>query len=85
MRTIVGTVRGTSHEKLYKEAGFITLKERRQRHKLILYFKYVNGLLPEHVSIKFPELITELNPYSASGGHNPPSPRRGGGFAIMIF
>ena len=70
MRTIVGTVRGTSHDKLYKEAGFITLKERRKRHKLILYFKYVNNLLPEHVNIKFPELISELNPYHRRRSYN---------------
>ena len=63
MRTITGTVRGTSHHKLYKEAGFITLKERRERHKLILYFKYINNLLPEHIHHKFPRLVSELNPY----------------------
>ena len=28
IRIILGTVRGTSHEKLYKESGFCTLKER---------------------------------------------------------
>ena len=63
IRTITGAVRGTSHNKLYKESGFITLKERRKRHKLILYFKYINNLLPEHISIKFPRLVSETNPY----------------------
>ena len=29
IRIILGAVRGTSHEKLYKEFGFYTLKERR--------------------------------------------------------
>ena len=58
-----GTVRGTSHEKLYKEAGFISLKNRRERHKLILYFKFVNNLLPEHLNEKFPRLVSETNPY----------------------
>ena len=28
IRIILGAVRGTSHEKLYKESGFCTLKER---------------------------------------------------------
>ena len=64
LRTIVGTVRGTSHFSLYKEAGFVTLKARRERHKLILYFKYVNNLLPEHLNEKFPRLVSETNPYS---------------------
>ena len=39
------------------------MKERRKRHKLILYFKYINNLLPEHISIKFPKLVSETNPY----------------------
>ena len=49
LRTIIGTVKGTSHDKLYKETGFIPLKQRRERHKLIIYFKYVNKMLPEHL------------------------------------
>ena len=35
IRSIIGAVRGTSHHKLYEESGFIPLKERRTRHKLI--------------------------------------------------
>ena len=64
LRTIIGTVRGTSHEIIYKESGFIPLKVRRERHKLILFFKFANGLLPEHLACKFPELVSDLNPYS---------------------
>ena len=63
LRTICGTVRGTSHEEIYKETGFITLKERRKRHKLLLYFKFVNNLLPDHINSKFPKLVSEMNPY----------------------
>ena len=64
LRTIVGTVRGTSHSSLYKEAGFVTLKTRRERYKLILYFKHANDLLPELLNKKFPKLVSETNPYS---------------------
>ena len=35
LRIITDSVRGTSHQKLYNESGFCTLKERRKRHKLI--------------------------------------------------
>ena len=63
IRTIVGTVRGTSHECLYRESGFVSLKDRRERHKLIIFFKYVNGMLPEHQTSKFPELAATTNPY----------------------
>merc|ERR1712115_433887 len=63
MRTISGSVRGTSHASLYIETGFISLKERRKRHKILLYFKYIKGILPEHISSKFPPLVAEVNPY----------------------
>ena len=63
LRTIIGTVKGTSHEKLYKETGFIPLKLRRERHKLLIYFKYVNEMLPEHLSQRFPNLISDTNRY----------------------
>ena len=63
LRTITGTVRGTSHEKNYKESGFIPLKKRRERHKLLLYFKFVNNLLPRHLCNKFPHLAADENPY----------------------
>ena len=63
LRTISGSVRGTSHEILYQETGFKTLKKRREQHKLTLFFKNVNGLLPYHINIKFPQLVSEFNPY----------------------
>ena len=63
LRTISGSVRGTSHVKLYQETGFVALKERRKRHKMLLFFKFVNNMLPEHINRKFPNLISETNPY----------------------
>ena len=46
LRTIIGTFRGTSHILIYRESGFPSLKERRRRHKLILYFKIINNMTP---------------------------------------
>ena len=63
LRTITGSVRGTSHALLYNETGFIPLKERRKRHKLLLYFKFMNGLVPNHLAIRFPPLVSDVNPY----------------------
>ena len=63
LRTITGTARGISKEALYQETGFVTLKTRRERHKIVMYSKFVNNLLPEHLSNKFPKLLTETNPY----------------------
>eukprot|EP00745_Piridium_sociabile_P001459 TRINITY_DN108977_c0_g1_i14.p1 TRINITY_DN108977_c0_g1~~TRINITY_DN108977_c0_g1_i14.p1 ORF type:complete len:341 (-),score=9.36 TRINITY_DN108977_c0_g1_i14:68-1090(-) len=63
LRTIVGTVRGTSHQKLYVESGFTSLKERRRRHKIILYFKIVNGIVPLYLINRLPQLVSAINPY----------------------
>ena len=63
LRTITGTVKGTSHERLYNESGFVPLKVRRDRHKLILYSKFVNNMLPNHISQRFPNLVSDTNPY----------------------
>ena len=61
--TIIGTVRGTNHEKIYKESGFVPLKVRLERHRLILFLKFANGLLPEHITVKLPQLVSNLNSY----------------------
>ena len=63
IRTIIGAVRGTSHIKLYTESGFVTLKERRRRHKLVMFFKIVNGLVPNYIIERLPPLVSSLNPY----------------------
>ena len=63
LRTIVGSVRGTSHNKLYTESGFTTLKERRRCHKIILYSKIVNGTVLSYLHNRLPNLTADLNPY----------------------
>jgi hypothetical protein len=63
LRVITGSVRGTSHEKLYKESGFTSLKERRQRHKLLLYKKISLGLCPDYLTNLLPPLVSSANPY----------------------
>ena len=63
IRTIVGAVRGTSHQKLYTESGFTSLQERRRRHKIILYYKIVNGLVPNYLVDRLPHLVSSVNPY----------------------
>ena len=63
IRTIIGAVRGTSHHKLYQESGLISLRERRMRHKLMIYFKIVNGLAPSQLIERLPPLVSDHNPY----------------------
>lgn len=59
LRTIIGSVRGTSHEKLYSESGFTTLYERRRRHKIIMYYKIVSGHVPKYLQDVLPPIVTE--------------------------
>ena len=63
LRTIIGTVKGTSHETIYFESGFTTLSERRKKHKLIMFFKIVNGLVPNFLNKYLPPLASSINPY----------------------
>ena len=63
LRTIIGTVRGTSHNLIYQESGFCSLRERRKRHKLILFYKIMNNLTPPFLTNLLPPLASDLNPY----------------------
>ena len=63
IRTIIGTVKGTSHQKLYKESGFPTLKERRKQHKIIMMHKIIHNNCPSYLSERKPKLVSEINPY----------------------
>ena len=47
-------ITGTSHQKLYKESGFCILKERRKRHKLLMFHKMILGLCPQYTSDLLP-------------------------------
>ncbi|WP_419611672.1 reverse transcriptase domain-containing protein [Thiolapillus sp.] len=63
IRIIIGGVRGTSHQKLYEESGFCTLKERRRRHKLLMFKKMQLGLCPQYIIDLLPPLVSARNPY----------------------
>ena len=63
IRTIIGAVRGTSHQKLYTESGFTTLRERRFRHKIIMYHKIVQEITSTYLKEHLPPLVSSTNPY----------------------
>lgn len=63
LRTITGLVRGTSHAVLYAETGQCSLRKRRERHKLLLYFKMVNDMVPHYLKSLLPPLVSDINPY----------------------
>ena len=63
IRIITGLPKGTSHNTLYIESGFCSLKERRRRHKIIMYHKIINDLTPEYLGDLLPPLVSTTNPY----------------------
>ena len=75
IRTIIGSVRGTSHQKLYAESGLTSLAERSRRHKIILNFKIVNGIVPLSLAQRLPPLIASVNPYHRRNPLNRQVPR----------
>jgi hypothetical protein len=50
---ITGLRKGTSHEKLYIELGWMPLKERRRINKLILLHKILHDETPEYLLNEF--------------------------------
>ena len=61
IRIITDSVRGTSHQKLYNESGFCTLKGRRKKHKLIQFYKMINNTCPDYLSDLLPPLVSTTN------------------------
>ena len=63
LRIITGSVKGTSHLKLYEESGFCSLQERRRRHKLLTFKKITFGMCPSYLFELLPPLVSYTNPY----------------------
>ena len=55
-RLVTGALKGTHRDSLLKETAWITLKDRRNDHKLIMMYKIVNSLVPTYLS----ELVLDL-------------------------
>jgi len=64
-RIVTGATQLVSHDKLYQEIGWLPLAKRRYIHKLILFYKIINGrtplyllsIVPSHNQIHEPEII----------------------------
>ena len=48
-RIVTGATKLVSHDKLYQEIGWLPLAKRRYIHKLILFYKIINGLTPNYL------------------------------------
>ena len=69
-RIVTGSTKLVSVEKLYDEAGWERLKDRRGKHKLTLFYKMSTGLTPEYLSNLVPENIGNLVDYNLRNANN---------------
>ena len=63
LRTICGAVRGTNHNKIYNETGFIPLIQRRKFHKTCTFYKMIKGMTPNYLSSLVPPTIMTITNY----------------------
>lgn len=69
-RIVTGTTKLVSLELLYKETGWETLEQRRQNHKLCLFYKMLTGLSPNYLSSLIPHVIENTTPYNLRDANN---------------
>ena len=62
-RIITGATKLCSLEKLFAELGWESLQERRNKHKLIILYKIINGLTPQYLQDTLPQLVHETTSY----------------------
>lgn len=63
-RTVTGARRGTSHESIYMETNWQTLKERRLLNKLKMFSKMADGKGPHYLLSLLPEKVESRRPNS---------------------
>ena len=62
-RIVTGCSKLVSLHDLLKEVGWEKLSERRRKHKLILFYKMVNGITPNYLSSMVPRSIGQSTNY----------------------
>ena len=63
-RTITGTTKLCSIDKLLSELGWETVQSRRDKHKLVIFYKIMNGLTPDFLRDLVPPLVQEASNYN---------------------
>ena len=69
-RIITGATKLVSLTCLYKECGWETLNERRIKHKLILFYKILNGLTPDYLQTLIPPQHFQRHDYNTRHSSN---------------
>ena len=58
-RKVTGCTKLVAIRDLYQESGWETLSERRRKHKLMLFYKMINGLSPNYLNVLVPQTVGE--------------------------
>lgn len=74
-RIVTGTTKLVSIQKLMQETCWETLESRRQKHKLVLFYKMTKGLTPDYLASLVPPTVGSSNRYSLRNAQNYQVPR----------
>ena len=69
-RIITGATKLCSIDKLYADLGCNTLQECRNKHKLVILYKIINGLTPQYLHDVMPPLVQEATNYNIRNSNN---------------
>ena len=69
-RICTGATKLISLNNLTKEIGWESLRQRRNKHKLILFYKMVNNHSPQYLSDLVPRTVSQQSQYNLRNTHN---------------
>ena len=58
---VSGTTKLVSSASLYIELGWESLSSRRRKHKLVMFYKMINGLCPDYLAGIVPEQVNQIS------------------------
>ena len=64
VRVVSGGTRQVSISKLYPETGWEYLKDRREKHRLVYFYKMNNGLTPGYLSGIVPNILRNIHDHN---------------------
>lgn len=69
-RIITGATKLCNIDKLFTDLGWESLQERRNKHKLVIFYKILNGLTPDYLQNIVPPLVQESTHYNLRNSNN---------------
>ena len=70
MRIVTGATKLCSIDKLYIDTGWEKLKARREKQKIIIFYKMINRLCPEFLNQLVPDSVQTRTQYSLRNSNN---------------